>query len=184
MQNMIMVVIKNVKLAIECTKTPNALKIPFLLQIQEVYHHQLYAEITKENIVSFSWTCIIICSIVKEKCVLKLFCLKLLLVYVDSASSCNDLLFVLNSRITAKRSWNIRIIQYHCNHGNLAPKGCTEYYFDTKGTGTVSSYNWNNGNGNHLANQNQLICIRRESGFCRICYITEDARDISISGGR
>ena len=133
---------------------------------------------------SFSWTCIIICSIVKEKCVLKLFCLKLLLVYVDSASSCNDLLFVLNSRITAKRSWNIRIIQYHCNHGNLAPKGCTEYYFDTKGTGTVSSYNWNNGNGNHLANQNQLICIRRESGFCRICYITEDARDISISGGR
>ena len=104
--------------------------------------------------------------------------------YVDSASSCNDLLFVLNSRITAKRSWNIRIIQYHCNHGNLAPKSCTEYYFDTKGTGTVSSYNWNNGNGNHLANQNQLICIRRESGFCRICYITEDVRDISISGGR
>ena len=52
MQNMIMVVIKNVKLVIECTKIPNAQKIPFLLQIQEAYHHQLCAEITMENIVS------------------------------------------------------------------------------------------------------------------------------------
>ena len=52
MQNMIMVVIKNVKLVIECTKIPNAQKIPFLLQIQEVYHHQHCAEIMMVNIVS------------------------------------------------------------------------------------------------------------------------------------
>ena len=27
-------------------------------------------------------------------------------------------------------------------------------------SGTVSTYNYNNGNGYHLANQNQKICIR------------------------
>ena len=52
MQNMIMVDIKNVKLVIECIKIPNVQKIPFLLQIQEVYHHQLCAEIMMVNIVS------------------------------------------------------------------------------------------------------------------------------------
>ena len=51
--------------------------------------------------------------------------------------------------------------QYDCSYQNLAPSGCTEYYFgDT--TGTISSYNFNSGNGYNLANQNHKICIRSE----------------------
>ena len=37
--------------------------------------------------------------------------------------------------------------------------------------------------GYHLANQNQVQCIRREKGQCRICYSTYDfATDFQISG--
>ena len=61
----------------------------------------------------------------------------------------------------ATRSWTIRVTQYDCSYQNLAPSGCTEYYFgDT--TGTISSYNFNSGNGYNLANQNHKICIRSE----------------------
>ena len=33
----------------------------------------------------------------------------------------------------------------------------------------------------HLANQNQVQCIRREKGNCRICYATSAATDFQIS---
>jgi len=33
-----------------------------------------------------------------------------------------------------------------------------------------------------LADQNQKICIRRESNACRICYTIEDANDFMLSG--
>ena len=48
--------------------------------------------------------------------------------------------------------------------------GCDQYHFDNDdtntliSTGRVSSFNYNNGNGRHLAGQDQTICIRREEG--------------------
>ena len=48
--------------------------------------------------------------------------------------------------------------------------GCNQYHFDMDDTdalsvtGIVASFNYNNGNGRHLANQDQTICIRREEG--------------------
>ena len=33
--------------------------------------------------------------------------------------------------------------------------------------GVVESFNFNNGAGHHLADQNQAICVRRERGNCR-----------------
>ena len=49
--------------------------------------------------------------------------------------------------------------------------GCDQYHFDNDDTegaptsvGTVQSFNFNNGDGRHLANQDQTICIRREAG--------------------
>ena len=50
--------------------------------------------------------------------------------------------------------------------------GCLQYFYGTNQdgsvTGQIKSFNYDQGW--HLASQNQKICIRRESGFCAICY--------------
>ena len=41
--------------------------------------------------------------------------------------------------------------------------------------------------GYHLANQNQLVCVRREAGFCFICFSQVDNikfMDFGISAGK
>merc|ERR1712083_760175 len=53
-------------------------------------------------------------------------------------------------------------------------------------TGTVSSFNYNNGNGRHLASQHQTICIRREAGMTRVCFSQAggtEINDFRISSG-
>ena len=103
------------------------------------------------------------------------FCL--VTVYVDSSDECNTLSFHLGSS-SANREWAIRVTQYACDYENLAPKGCLQYFFDTTGTGNLESFN--KANNLHLAGQNQNMCIRRESGNCRICYSTAE-NDFKIS---
>lgn len=99
-------------------------------------------------------------------------------VYVDASSACNILSFQLGG--TGKRSWEIKVTQYSCNYDNLAPSGCTQYYFG-KPEGKFQSFNYVGGV--HLADQNQNICIRREKNICRICYATADtANSFDISG--
>jgi len=46
----------------------------------------------------------------------------------------------------------------------------------------VRSYNFNGGNGFHLANQNQNVCVRRERGNCKICWIAKDVKDVDTNG--
>jgi len=105
--------------------------------------------------------------------------------YVDvSGSQCNDLNMLLGAsgvgNSITTRSWSIRITQYSCNYANLAPEGCTEYFFGSD-TGTITNYN--NGGGTHLNDQFQKSCIRREKGNCRICYTTVTGySDFGISG--
>ena len=105
-------------------------------------------------------------------------------VYVDASTACNDLTFLLGETASgttlATRSWNIRVTQYECNSGLLAPPGCTQYFYGSD-TGSVQSYNF--AGDYHLANQRQNICIRRESSQCRICYSTSTWTDFQISGG-
>ena len=102
------------------------------------------------------------------------------------SSDCVDLTFLLSpsNANTAQRTWSIRITQYDENHDNLAPFGCTQYFWEKDDAeGVLRSFNWNNGNGHHLADQDQVICIRREENMNRICYSTiTNANDISISG--
>eukprot|EP00095_Tigriopus_kingsejongensis_P003561 maker-scaffold877_size102761-snap-gene-0.12 protein:Tk03561 transcript:maker-scaffold877_size102761-snap-gene-0.12-mRNA-1 annotation:"PREDICTED: uncharacterized protein LOC100161421" len=103
--------------------------------------------------------------------------------YLDSHQSCNDLLFQLGQRGVgagvATRQWSIKVTQYSCDYKNLAPDGCTQYYFGPT-TDTVQTFNYQGGK--HLANQNQNICIRRERGNCRVCYATALDTDFSVSG--
>lgn len=102
--------------------------------------------------------------------------------YVDSSATCNDLVFQLGGtgRGTGvgQRQWSIKITQYSCDYPNLAPDGCTQYYFGAS-SDTVQTYNF--AGSQHLANQDQNICIRRERGNCRICYTTVMETDFSLS---
>ncbi|XP_059096772.1 uncharacterized protein LOC131891258 [Tigriopus californicus] len=106
-------------------------------------------------------------------------------IYLDASPSCNDLVFQFGGTSSgasfANRDWFIKIIQISCDDPDLPPQGCTQYF--TGSSGIVRTLNYNEGNGQHLANQNQLICVRRESENCRICWFTNDfERDFAVSG--
>ena len=57
-------------------------------------------------------------------------------------------------------------------HNTKLLLGCLQWLYGTREDGSayglIESFNYKNGW--HLANQNQNICIRREAGFCSICY--------------
>eukprot|EP00095_Tigriopus_kingsejongensis_P007394 maker-scaffold112_size353035-snap-gene-1.14 protein:Tk07394 transcript:maker-scaffold112_size353035-snap-gene-1.14-mRNA-1 annotation:"PREDICTED: uncharacterized protein LOC103516194" len=98
--------------------------------------------------------------------------------YVDASDDCNELAFQLGSS-GSNRQWSIKITQFSCSYDNLAPKGCTQYYFGSD-TGTVRTFNY--GGEIHLADQRQQICIRQEQGNCRMCYTAASMDDFSVSG--
>ena len=80
--------------------------------------------------------------------------------YVDaSANYCNTLSFALGSTSGTSRSWSIQVTQYECDYNNLAPTGCTQYYFG-QSSGTFRTFNYQGGSGKHLASQNQNVCFR------------------------
>jgi len=103
--------------------------------------------------------------------------------YIDSSDACNDLAFQLGQTAfgtgVSQRQWSIKVTQYACDYPNLAPDGCTQYFFGSSGQ-SVKTYNFDGGQ--HLANQDQNICIRRERGNCRICWTTELDTDFQVSG--
>jgi len=111
--------------------------------------------------------------------------------YIDASDSCNTLTFQIGE-VTFTRQWNIKVTQYAMDFPNKAPKGCLQYHFVGDGNDdgaldptVIRSFNWNGGNGRHLANQDYNICVRRESTIQRICY-SQDAtaflNDFLISG--
>lgn len=83
-------------------------------------------------------------------------------VYVEASDSCNQLMFALGQTATAMRQWSIKVSQYERSFENLAPPGCTQYFYGNGGEGTVKTYNFDQGL--HLANQRQKICIRWAKG--------------------
>merc|ERR1711935_161681 len=86
------------------------------------------------------------------------------------------------------------ITQINCDSDNRAPPGCLQYMYGLDRNpetnklepfGIIKSFNFEGGY--HLSDQNQLICIRREQGFCAICYAQVDfdkEQDFGISGGK
>ncbi len=83
------------------------------------------------------------------------------LVYLDSSNSCNELSFTLGANAVGTtiptRTWSIKVTQYSCDFNNLAPDGCTQYFFGMT-TDIIKTYNYDGGE--HLANQNQNVCVR------------------------
>jgi len=113
--------------------------------------------------------------------------------YADMENGeCNSLDFQLGTggsipagidpaQIEGNRGWNIKITQIDCNSELLAPQGCTQYFYGSDSQ-EVRSYNFNGGNGIHLANQNQNVCVRRERGNCKICWYAKDTKDVDTNG--
>ena len=83
-----------------------------------------------------------------------------------------------NKSISSGSNQFFQVTQYSCDYPNLAPDGCTQYFFGET-TGTVQSYNFEGGT--HLANQNQNMCIRRERGICKQVDTVKSQTKISVS---
>jgi len=103
--------------------------------------------------------------------------------YIDVPTDCALLSFHLADGVSTTRQWAIEVTQFSCDYENLAPQGCLQYHFGNSGAGNVESFNFNAGNGIHLANQNQMICVRREANMCKICWAPAAAGDFSLSMG-
>ena len=103
------------------------------------------------------------------------------LVYVDADSSgCHELQFNLKTGVNnVRRGWKILVTQFACDHPNLAPPGCTQYFYG-QDTGVVKTFNYDGGL--HLAKQNQKICVRRERGVCGLCWSPVVVGDFALSG--
>lgn len=104
--------------------------------------------------------------------------------YVSASEMCNTMNFKLGSGVFGisalpQRNWKIRVTQFECTYNNLAPQGCTQYFYGGT-SGTVKSFNFDGGV--HLAEQNQKICIRREKNICRVCFSTAADLDFALSG--
>lgn len=108
-------------------------------------------------------------------------------VYLDASDACHSLDFQLGNVATgvstaATRSWSIKVNQYSCDFENLAPAGCTQYHFGSSGTNYIQTFNYQSGSGKHLADQRQVICVRRETGNCKVCWTADAAADVGVSG--
>lgn len=55
--------------------------------------------------------------------------------------------------------FSVQVTQFSCRFPNLAPTGCVQYLFG-QDSGMIRSFNYQGGEGQHLANQDQQICIR------------------------
>jgi len=106
-------------------------------------------------------------------------------VFFDTGSTdCHDLTFNIGQHaigVTAAttRSFTIKVSQLSCTDTNLAPPGCTQYYTGSSRTG-IETFNY--AQGYHLANQQQRICVRREEGYCRICWYAAINTDVDLGG--
>jgi len=107
-------------------------------------------------------------------------------VYFEASDTCNSLDFAFAGTATgigslATRSVKIKVSQLACGDSNLAPVGCTQYMWGTSGAGIVKSFAYD-GTNPHLADQAQVICVRREQGNCQICWSADAVADVSLGG--
>jgi len=91
-----------------------------------------------------------------------------------SETGCNTLTSNIGAASTAKTSaFTIKVTQIECKSKRLAPSGCLQYF--TQDAGEIQTFNYNNGAGIHLANQDYNSCIRANRQYCAICYYTPTA---------
>eukprot|EP00095_Tigriopus_kingsejongensis_P009430 maker-scaffold305_size215425-snap-gene-1.13 protein:Tk09430 transcript:maker-scaffold305_size215425-snap-gene-1.13-mRNA-1 annotation:"PREDICTED: uncharacterized protein LOC101744434" len=99
--------------------------------------------------------------------------------YFEAGEGCTTLNFQFTG--TGSRMWKIRTEQIDCESEVLAPPGCSQFIYGAPAeAGIVETFNFVGGQ--HLANQNQNICIRREKNNCRLCFFAATGTDFAVSG--
>ncbi|TRY76323.1 hypothetical protein TCAL_15909 [Tigriopus californicus] len=96
----------------------------------------------------------------------------------EPSDMCDEATFILGAAAAGvrARNWDIKITQYKCGDEAVAgPPGCLQYF--STDVGRISSYNFPTNSATigaqttHLSRQAYSICIRRNEGFCAICYV-------------
>merc|ERR1712142_1067895 len=108
---------------------------------------------------------------------------------VDASDNCHTVNIDLGASDTStSRSWTIVVSQYTCGEENLAgPMGCLQWHTGT--TGRIANFGIATSTAaaaftaaqTHLSNQDYDICIRRENGYCYICYIQSVAPGTAVT---
>ncbi|XP_040579486.1 uncharacterized protein [Lepeophtheirus salmonis] len=98
---------------------------------------------------------------------------------VDSIATCNMAQFFFGGGFN-NAAFDIKVTQFECGFEDTTlagPSGCLQYF--TGQSGVIENYAFPTsiselvieGKATHLSSQDYRICIRRETGNCRICYI-------------
>jgi len=101
--------------------------------------------------------------------------------YVPASPTCTGLTYLRASTTDTSKTaadFTIKVTQIECNSVTKAPVGCLQYY--TGDTGTISTFNWNSGDGVQLADQDYSMCVRVNRGMCSICYSAAPTKDFDV----
>jgi len=106
-------------------------------------------------------------------------------IYFDTIETCHSLNFnfgttAYGTTIPSTRQFSIKVTQISCNDQNKAPNGCLQWHYGSSGIGYIKTFNY--GEGIHLALQKQVMCIRREVGYCRVCFSADNVANVDLSG--
>jgi len=104
-------------------------------------------------------------------------------IYLDTdGSTCSSVGFTFGGTAVS-RQYDIKVLQYDCSNEMGGSAGCLQYF--TTDMGTFASFNYitpiNGVTNPHLASQDYNVCVRRNSGKCRICYETTIAAAIAAT---
>lgn len=108
-------------------------------------------------------------------------------IYFDVSQACHTLDFSFGQNANGvaaavtNRRFSIHTTLIPCSSPNKAPTGCLQWFTGTSGVGQIHSFNF--ADGQHLGDQVQTICFRREQGNCRICFSADADTDVVLAGG-
>lgn len=80
-----------------------------------------------------------------------------------------------------QRKWNIKINMIPCNHQDMAPSGCLQYFRTP--SAIVQSFNFGpkiESRARYLADLRYASCVRIEENFCAVKWQTSEASSFSF----
>jgi len=98
-----------------------------------------------------------------------------------SVKSVDTVTITITLTSIASQKWKILLRQFDSTQTEyLAPRGCLQYYREI--SGTLMSFNYNDGNGELLNNQMYSMCIEQRDEYCDIA-LTENKFDLGGTSG-
>jgi len=94
-------------------------------------------------------------------------------IYLDSSRgslTTNPVMTLAFTGTTFSRYWQIRVDQIPCGTLYTPPQGCLEYHMDTYGNFKSFNFGLNDADYHSLGTQDYSVCIRRNSGMCKVAY--------------